>query len=547
MEPEMKKNDWLEVINDIRLASDNEVRVLLSAAKLAKPFSFEVLGEEYGYTKEYYSDSLVSFAKKLIDDGYCSIIEYPDGTVNYLAIVTDVTDDGYVLKPELLKALEECEQKSIDLYLIPKGPENYWFLKTNPKVWSFSNIAKDHIRLFTKVNESGNPRRIQKYYEEVKPNDVVIAYESQPTEQVVALGSIASVTDKGFYFKKGNQLTNPLDYAEIKDDPDLSEMDYLRNPNGTLFKLKKEEYDCLIDKITELNPASNKGYEKYDDADFLKDVYTTKHDYEELKGLLLNNKNIILQGAPGVGKTFSAERLAYAIMGEKNESRVAKVQFHQNYSYEDFVIGYKPNKDGFELKEGIFLTFCNIAANDPDNQYFFIIDEINRGNLSKIFGELLMLIEKDYRGSKHAIKLAYNGKMFSVPENLYIIGMMNTADRSLAIIDYALRRRFSFFEMRPGFDSEGFKKYQNGLNSPLFDRLVATVQDLNNDIRGDHSLGEGFEIGHSYFCGAENVTHAWLLSIVKYSLVPMLKEYWFDDDAKWKGWQEKLLESVVLK
>ena len=162
---------------------------------------------------------------------------------------------------------------------------------------------------------------------------------------------------------------------------------------------------------------------------------------------------LILQGAPGVGKTFTARRLAYSVMGEKDDSRIEFVQFHQNYSYEDFVMGYKPSGDGFELKYGIFYRFCLKAANQPDKDFFFIIDEINRGNMSKIFGELLMLIERDYRGTKAT--LAYNGMSFSVPKNLYIIGMMNTADRSLAMIDYALRRRFRLVGVAAGCAAAG--------------------------------------------------------------------------------------------
>ena len=226
------------------------------------------------------------------------------------------------------------------------------------------------------------------------------------------------------------------------------------------------------------------------------------------------------------------------MMGEKDESRVSLIQFHQNYSYEDFILGYKPVGSDFELQRGIFYKFCISAANNPDKPYFFIIDEINRGNLSKIFGELLMLIEKDYRGEK--LTLAYKDEKFFVPKNLYIIGMMNTADRSLAMIDYALRRRFSFYDMRPGFDSEGFQKYQAALANEHFDRLIKNVKELNKAIAADESLGEGFELGHSYFCGQKTVTDDWLHQVINYDLVPMLQEYWFDNRKEVEKWKNAL-------
>ena len=225
-------------------------------------------------------------------------------------------------------------------------------------------------------------------------------------------------------------------------------------------------------------------------------------------------------------------------MEEKDDDRIEVVQFHQNYSYEDFMLGYKPCENGFEMKYGIFYQFCQKASNHPDKDYFFIIDEINRGNMSKIFGELLMLIEPDYRDNK--IKLAYNGLDFSVPQNLHIIGMMNTADRSLALIDYALRRRFSFFTMEPGFDTDGFKKYQQKLNSPVFDKLIDRVKELNDEILKDDSLGSGFCIGHSYFCNLDTCTNEVLLDIVDFDILPMLNEYWFDEPSKVERWENNL-------
>lgn len=346
--------------------------------------------------------------------------------------------------------------------------------------------------------------------------------------------------------KKVESLQYPIDYALFKDAPELKSMEFIQNKNGSLFKVAPDEYEYLIDLIRESNPKEeNKQLKPYTQENFLNEVYMSEEDYTKLRLLLQNKKNIILQGAPGVGKTFSAKRLAYSMMGDIDESRIEFIQFHQNYSYEDFMMGYRPNEDGgFELKKGVFYNFCKRAQSNPDKDYYFIIDEINRGNLSKIFGELLMLIEKDYRDTE--IKLAYNGEMFCVPSNLYIIGMMNTADRSLAMIDYALRRRFSFDEMTPGFDTEGFKKYQESIGNDKFDKVVNAIVSLNHDIINDDSLGSGFCIGHSYFCSSKpnDINDLWLENIVEYDIKPMLREYWFDNDSKYQTAVEKLLDAL---
>ena len=315
-----------------------------------------------------------------------------------------------------------------------------------------------------------------------------------------------------------------------------------KNEAGSdVFKIRDELAKALTQKDLSnirLYAANANIDNSYTKENFLKEVYMNESKYDTLAAVLSNKKNIILQGAPGVGKTFTAKRLAYSLMGKKDESRVEFVQFHQNYSYEDFMMGYKPVKDGFDLKYGIFYKFCKKAEADPKRDYYFIIDEINRGNMSKIFGELLMLIEREYRDT--SIKLAYNGENFSVPSNLYIIGMMNTADRSLAMIDYALRRRFSFFEMSPGFDSEGFIQYQQGLNDNTLNELINQVKNLNKEIAMDRSLGKGFMIGHSYFSGCTECTEKWLQDIVEYDIIPMLREYWFDDTEKLQRWENKL-------
>ena len=269
-----------------------------------------------------------------------------------------------------------------------------------------------------------------------------------------------------------------------------------------------------------------------------------RDQYNAIVGLLKTKKNIILQGAPGVGKTFVAKRLAYSMMGVKDVSRVKLVQFHQSYSYEDFIEGYRPSGAGFELVKGAFYSFCKKAADDEENDYFFIIDEINRGNLSKIFGELFMLIENDKRGNE--LQLLYSRELFSVPANVHIIGMMNTADRSLAMLDYALRRRFAFVELCPAFESDGFSEYCDGLRNEVFEALVREVKSLNCAIAEDESLGEGFCIGHSYFCNMkpETCTGAALASIVEYELIPMLKEYWFDESKKVQDWERRLRKAL---
>lgn len=453
--------------------------------------------------------------------------------------LTDLTPYPDVVK-RLLNLIDGLPDEPVS---DDKDSSGYWWLNANPKIWSFSGIAVGETQSYTLYNENGNKRRIFQNFLDAKAGDMIIGYESNPVKQVVALGQITAASDgEKILLEKVESFASPIDYSVLKACPELEQMEYFQNAQGSLFRLTKEEYDFILDIVRESNPISAEEIiEEYTKDDFLNEVYMTEKRYESLVAVLQNKKNIILQGAPGVGKTFAAKRLAWSMMGEKDDNRIEFVQFHQNYSYEDFMMGYKPVEDGFELKYGIFYRFCQKAANQPDEDFFFIIDEINRGNMSKIFGELLMLIERDYRGTKAT--LAYNGLSFSVPKNLYIIGMMNTADRSLAMIDYALRRRFSFFEVEPGFDSDGFIKYQNSLNNETLNELVSKVKELNRKIALDKSLGKGFCIGHSYFCGKNVCTDEWLHSIVDYDILPMLSEYWFDDPNNLQRW-ENILQGV---
>ena len=284
----------------------------------------------------------------------------------------------------------------------------------------------------------------------------------------------------------------------------------------------------------------------YTTEDFFKDVFITEQHYKLLVQLMLYKKNVIIKGAPGVGKTFLAKRLAYAIKGTRDAQYIESIQFHQSYSYEDFIMGYKPNDIGFELRNGIFYNFCKKAEQDLEHKYFFIIDEINRGNLSKIFGELMVLIEADKRGEN--IKLAYKQEeSFSIPPNVYLLGMMNTSDRGLASIDYALRRRFSFFEIEPAFDNPKFKEYLKTFisDTTFLDELIDKFTKLNNFIADTtkSGLGKGFCIGHSYFCIPpirQQKISEWYNNILKFEIFPLLEEYWWDDTAKYDEWKAEL-------
>lgn len=553
--PGLTEEDWLALLGDDKVFTTGSLEIMKRMKDYGGQATCTQLAVKYGETKNFYLTGSTALAKRVIEKTGCPVLTDDKNEnskwwpVLYIGRYATKDEQGsyiWKLRDELSAALDKVDLSGIELYVAAAPGEEdrgYWWLNANPKIWSYSDIAVGEVQSYTLYNENGNKRRIFQNFLDAKAGDMIIGYESNPVKQIVAIGRVSAEQDgEKLFFEKVEGLTSPIDYTTLKECPELERMEYFQNPQGSLFKLTRGEYDFILDMIREENPVStDAAIDAYTKSDFLDEVYMTEKRYENLVAVLRNKKNIILQGAPGVGKTFAARRLAWSMMGEQDDSRIEFVQFHQNYSYEDFMMGYKPVEDGFELKYGIFYRFCQKAANQPDKEFFFIIDEINRGNMSKIFGELLMLIEKDYRGTKAT--LAYNGLSFSVPKNLYIIGMMNTADRSLAMIDYALRRRFSFFEVEPGFDSEGFIHYQNGLNNETLNELISKVKDLNHEIALDKSLGKGFCIGHSYFCGRDICTDEWMHSIVDYDILPMLSEYWFDDPNKLQRW-ENILQGV---
>ncbi len=285
----------------------------------------------------------------------------------------------------------------------------------------------------------------------------------------------------------------------------------------------------LKEALSAIPEETEEVFQPYSKEDFLEEVFIDEDQYNKITSLLRYKKNIILQGPPGVGKTFVSKRLAYSLMGVKDSSRIEMVQFHQNYAYEDFVMGFRPDKHGFSLQYGVFYDFCQRALENPGEDYYFIIDEINRGNLSKVFGELFMLIERDKRDEY--VTMGYSKKKFTVPSNVYLIGTMNTADRSLAQLEVALRRRFAFITLEPAFNEKWYKAVQEtGVSSAMMQRITNTVTKINDEIVKDFQLGAGYAIGHSFFAGKpeEMDEEAWYQGVLMFEIQPLLEEYFFD-------------------
>lgn len=409
-----------------------------------------------------------------------------------------------------------------------------------------------------------------------KPGDKVLHLVDN--RSIVGVSVVADYADDQFICLNGTEWSGQAGYrVPLRDyialDPELSRELIFQNRQGLLDILKKNEglfYNknlelsqgkyfteapqSLIDLLSNiyLNKTSKQlphiNYQgqkimateekfSYDIDKATEGLFIAKEEFEEILNLLKYKKNLILQGPPGTGKSFIAKRLAYSLIGEKDENRIASIQFHQSFSYEDFIQGYRPKKDssGFHLQDGVFYSFCQKAKQDLSRHYIFVIDEINRGNLSKIFGEVMLLIESDKRGADWAVKLTYsdeNDRSFYIPDNVYILGMMNTADRSLAMVDYALRRRFAFRDITPGFDNPIFEQVLSSkqVTQDIIHQIKLNIAELNKSIEKSVDLGSGFLIGHSFFVPSENIKNSkdWYNRIIKNEITPLLKEYWFD-------------------
>ena len=362
--------------------------------------------------------------------------------------------------------------------------------------------------------------------------------------------------EKSWYF-----YTNRSTLWRLRMDDSYKFKEYAEKLRDFVWYDKEQDYDWFLTHLQQasetdqiLSEFIEVGRQPYSTADLIASgVFLTEEDLEQLLERLQSKKAMILQGPPGVGKTFMVRKLAYALMKEIDNDRLEMVQFHQSYSYDDFVRGYRPvpGKAGsFVLQNGIFFEFCQKAIREPDREYVFIIDEINRGNISQIFGELLMLIEPDKRGPEYALPLAYRTEdepAFYVPPNLYLIGLMNVADRSLAMVDYAMRRRFVFITLKPQYESELFSQWltERGMDPHLVQTIVERMSRLNQEIREDPLLGENYEIGHSFFLpkgdNFAGLDKTWYRRVVRTEIIPLLKEYWFDNPRRAEEAEKKLL------
>ena len=338
------------------------------------------------------------------------------------------------------------------------------------------------------------------------------------------------------------------DNFSIKSFPDLSRVSWQsaeEPPSGTENGGKQNGADNPDDteEVAELKSYSieniiNEG------------CFVTEKSLHNIFKRLEEKKNLILQGPPGTGKTWLAKRLAYSLVKQKKNIR--RIQFHPNLSYEDFVRGYRPSASGnggLELVDGLFLQMATQASENPDDRHVIIIEEINRGNPAQIFGEILTLLETDKRKPEEALELSYvreKGEKLHIPENLHVIGTMNIADRSLALVDLALRRRFAFVDLKPEFGKAWLEWGGSvGFDNKFLADIQKRIMDLNKEIEKDPRLGPQYQVGHSYFTPSRDQQiedpKEWFRQIVETEIKPYLKECWFDEPDKVESSAQKLL------
>lgn len=351
--PELTEEDWLALLGDDKVFTTGSLEIMKRMKDYGGQATCTQLAVKYGETKNFYLTGSTALAKRVVEKTGCPVLTDDKNEnskwwpVLYIGRYATKDEQGsyiWKLRDELSAALDKVDLSGIELYVAAAPGEEdrgYWWLNANPKIWSYSDIAVGEVQSYTLYNENGNKRRIFQNFLDAKVGDMIIGYESNPVKQIVAIGRVSAEQDgEKLFFEKVEGLTSPIDYATLRGCPELERMEYFQNPQGSLFKLTRGEFDFILDMIREENPISkNAAIDAYTKSDFLDEVYMTEKRYENLVAVLRNKKNIILQGAPGVGKTFAARRLAWSMMGEQDDSRIEFVQFHQNYSYEDFMMG----------------------------------------------------------------------------------------------------------------------------------------------------------------------------------------------------------------
>ncbi|MED4051534.1 AAA family ATPase [Priestia megaterium] len=459
------------------------------------------------------------------------------GTKQVLAMAEITSDYQYDALRQSHPHFREVKWIAVDEHYLQNGKLP---TKTLTNITPYPDLLQEVLGFYKKDQEISVETWIELLHNDTVFEEKDLLY----LHKMYKLGGEATATELAATLGKHSSSFNALIVQLAKRVHESTGIDPIKREDGTncywcvlfegqyennkhfIWRLKPNLKEAIAATHADFNVVELESYTK---EDFLKEVFIDEKQYDTITNLLNYKKNIILQGPPGVGKTFVSKRLAYSLMGIKDESRVEMVQFHQNYAYEDFVMGFRPDEHGFSLQFGIFYDFCQRALENSEKDYYFIIDEINRGNLSKVFGELFMLIERDKRGE--FVTMGYSKDNFTVPSNVYLIGTMNTADRSLAQLEVALRRRFAFVTLVPAFNEKWkFTLQESGVSAQMLSRILFAIDKINKEIVGDFQLGSGYAIGHSFFnTKPKNMDeNIWYEAIMTFEINPLLEEYFFD-------------------